>query len=1535
MASTRPIFTEMRDSDRGINTEEERPSVSSDPAQETASSTTSLTETRDSFQSSVYTAVLERKEREKLDQEELQPHLIKHSAESQSGNRSELPDPDLIFDPPVKDSTENTLHEVTSVSSLFSPELDAEGDHDFEYDAHGDTYPCQYCEHKFSTKHSLAHHINTHTTKNNQTLTFKCRYCAKPFGSQVGKRRHERRHENGSKGLKMPGMLAGTLFPTNSSGCNYSPISYSVTSPSPTIKISQNSHPSLNSGALSKDAGVGPDQSLVSEELGESKELYTCKYCNKAFGTHTNMRRHQRRIHERHLMPKGVRRKGIISQDIPSQQVQPGQNSGLLEASLHNSPQLIYVPSIDTDDEGELEDSMVDVSKNISENLSLYIDGKILSTSTVSNCEVIEVDSSSPALFGLDTVILNSTQISQALQIKTQPHHENELSVIDQSVPKRRTSTPPLLPAVKSEPDTVLSTASSSSASSQSPSLGGNIFSQPTETLAFQKEKSIYLSPKLKQLLQTHESQKRSLALITDRRKLTTPLSVTSLPAARGRFKRRTASPPTKIKKSLSATVDSSIVETGDSFPLMVPKVESNCTRLSWNVSSQNQRDCMSLSGKDWPVVVGGGSSCNQQPLDLSGVVGKQNCSVCKEPGESVLDLSIHHKNVIDHKTKSSLMFQSHIKRRKPNTSILEKVLMNEYSGLISAGEEGSPFLRSPGTHLSSGSASGMSPSSACSNLEHPPCESVSPPSLTPVTMNPSSPSSSSQASSTPPPPVLPSVPSPPPFSQFSDSVFPKWSPKPAYHIVGKMSEFPDVKESCPNFINLDDKDFDVTNQTAKKLPFTSDALSQISEHKIVHCNADSFSTSDTLLEDSNTESDLLTNINNVIVLHEKNIDFKGIKSTSFKVVPASPVHNVATDVFKKLQTTHPSVHLAPNLENLFSTSSSAGDSIIVLSADDASSDKKMIEDAVESTTNDEGDSSSKGPDKMQEGADTLEQDMFTKSFVCNVCEEHFYSIKQLSNHIIDHSAHWPFKCEFCVQLFQNAAALLKHRLSLHGVGKIYCCPICAKEFAFLCNLQQHQSDLHPGQSHAHSMVENGKLRPQNYTDPAQVNMEIKTLHSTSNTTIDVAPQDPCELLNCSSIKEEGDGDGDPTEELYTTIKIMASEAGKPKCPDVRLGINQHYPSFKPPPFPYHNRTPADSVASATNFTTHNIPQTFSTAIRCTKCGNSFDNMPELHKHILACANASDKRRYTPKKNPIPLRQIVTQPQNGICLPIVQASGGQNAFHRIGQTESLNFTQEVPPRIKKSALKKKKNQLVQKAICQKNKAATSVKKVSTQEEEQDVQACPYCSREFTYAASLAKHIACSCPQKPVAKKKNVAPKPQDKNRKFRSQSSASEIRQEGNLTLPVKPLGKTRSRSLELVEGEVTSGCSGKTDTLQICVKRRALNKDHSAPKNKKGRNSKPEPSVMTSSLTLASQPSEKMQSVRKAMVVKKKAVAKPQVQLKKEKHFLKRMWERVGGPVTRSLQIASATPSEEAKTEGPPISEPVSEEHKVPKKVT
>ncbi|XP_026117081.1 PR domain zinc finger protein 2-like isoform X2 [Carassius auratus] len=1521
-------IAEMRDSEEGINGEERSPSPS-ELQQENAASQSSYTENENPVQSHT----IDMNQREGLDEEnaeddgQLQQPQLNQSpqhpskAESVDGNEKSLLN--LFSGSPAEESSESPLCDTECISSLANPELEAEGD--FEDDPQGGTYPCQHCERHFSTKQGLERHAHIHTTSNHQTHTFKCRYCAKPFGSQVGRRRHERRHENGSKTLNRPGSLSGTTFLHSPTAPNDSATSGSASSPSHSVIMNtQNSPPQQTSDSLKKELGAESDRPFILNENGESKELHPCKYCNKAFGTHTNMRRHQRRIHERHLMPKGVRRKGMLLQDGSShqQQHEQGQPVSLLEKSPSASPPPIYVPSVESEDEGDREDCMVDISNNISENLSHYIDGKIPSTSTVSNCEFIEVDSSTAALFGLDALILSPKQ-TQTCPVK-------EVSCVAQTASKRRTTTPPLLPAVKMETETASSSSSLSSPSSQSSLLVGNIFSQSTETLAGQKEKTVYLSPKLKQLLQAPDGQKPAIGLITDGHRLTTPLSVTSLPTVQGKFKRRTASPPTTSQSSPPQINDSISLATGVSCSLKVPKIESHCMTHSWSLSSKDHGDAVSLTGKDWSPSRSGGNSCNQQPLDLSNSFSKNDNSVSKGSGEAVLDLSMNRKSPVDHEVKtSSATLMPHVKRKKPNTSILEKVLMNEYAGLNSPGDEGSNTLGSPDVLSSSESATCVGPSSPGSGSEHLPCESASPPSLTPMTINPSSPSSSSIASSTPPPPVLPTIPSPPPLSsphlQMSDAsspapfpvLSPKMSPK-ADNSFEEVSDSSALTELCHDRLNSIVNDSD---QTAEPL---DPAISPLPQDEKRHCTADSSSKSETLLEGSNHDSK---------PQFLRNADQAGSSRLKWDTASeTSQSHScegtLPQDLNNKTEGRHKSKSLLSTVQSTPKKESSPTFLSELHSPQKSSEvDKLVVEDimkkegAVDITTN--GSNTSPGtPPRNSDEFETPERETFVRNFVCNVCKEPFRSIKDLSGHIIEHASEWPFKCEFCVQLFGNATALLEHRSSFHGVGRIYICSICSKEFAFLCNLQQHQSDLHPSQSCTHTVVENGKLRPQNYTDPACVNVEKDAvLVSIAGATC----EDSSEECNgdTKKVEDEENGHEDPTEELYTTIKIMASEAGKPKGPDVRLGINQHYPSFKPPPFPYHNRTPDSSIASATNFTTHNIPQTFSTAIRCTKCGNSFDNMPELHKHILVCANASDKRRYTPKKNPIPLKQVVKQSPNGL-LNTTGESAGQNAFRRMGQPKRLNFNQDITSKAKLSALNKKKNQLVQKAISQKNKSAASVKKPTTrvkEEETHKLHACPYCSREFTYPASLNKHIACSCPQRPVAKKsKKGALTPQDKNRSLRSRATDPEVKQEPGSEPSAKALGKTRARSSEPVESELPPGSKGKAP--QVRTKRLSMHADNTAPQTKKVKKSNEQLTSITPALTddSSTRPQSKMQRskeviVKKEVVVKKEAVVK-MTPSKKEERFSTRSRERKGGPVTRSIQMASASAPLEVKTE-------------------
>lgn len=546
-------------------------------------------------------------------------------------------------------------------------------------------------------------------------------------------------------------------------------------------------------------------------------------------------------------------------------------------------------------------------------------------------------------------------------------------------------------------------------------------------------------------------------------------------------------------------------------------------------------------------------------------------------------------------------------------------------------------------------------------------------------------------------------------------------------------------------------------------------------------------------------------------------------------------------------------------------------------------------------------------------GGPSVVRETFSKSFVCNVCESPFLSIKDLSKHLSVHAEEWPFKCEFCVQLFKGKTDLSEHRLLLHGVGNIFVCSVCKKEFAFLCNLQQHQRDLHPDEECTHHEFESGTLRPQNFTDPSKARVEhMQNL-----------PKEPLE----TSREEELN---DSSEELYTTIKIMASGI-KTKDPDIRLGLNQHYPSFKPPPFQYHHRNPMGIGVTATNFTTHNIPQTFTTAIRCTKCGKGVDNMPELHKHILACASASDKKRYTPKKNPVPLKQTV-QPKNGV---VVLDNSGKNAFRRMGQPKRLSFNVELskmsPNKLKLSALKKK-NQLVQKAILQKNRSA---KQKTDPKDTSEVSShiCPYCDREFTYIGSLNKHAAFSCPKKPLSPSKrkvshsskkgsHASPASSDRNNSSnpRRRTADTEIKMQSTQA----PLGKTRARSSGPAQASLPSSSFRSRQNVKFAASVKSKKASSSSLRNSspirmakvtnvEGKKSKAV--AKSHSAQLSSKPSRNLH----LKVQKSKAVLQSKTALASKKRtdrFLVKSRERSGGPITRSLQLAAAADLSESRRE-------------------
>lgn len=1232
-------------------------------------------------------------------------------------------------------------------------DADLDPDYDLKINPEGNhqgscMFFCQQCQRRFTTKQGLERH--KHALSSCHTQIFKCRYCRKCFSTQFCRRRHERRHSNANR-------RTGVLI-TNPA--------QQVVGETQGMVSSQEEDPlALTSKPVSNSPVPDLEGRGDSDEFGETKCSFACKYCKKAFGTHTSLRRHERRIHERRLLPKGVRQKVVNSHEV---QV---QDSGGAPETSSNTQQ--------SDEVRQEEEYMVDISSNISENLSFYIDGKIISTSAVTNCEVMELNSAA-AVIGLDAIIVNPAQITQALKIESNDcNMTSDLS--GQSSGRRRTSTPPLLPQIKTEleSESILTTPSSAPEGT----LIGTVFPRTLETIVLQKEKTIYLSPKLKQLLQNQDSSKSSFSLISEGQKLCPPLSLTLLPATSSRFKRRTTSPPNSPQQSSAPMLKSTIVQETDSSAPKVPKIDSQCTSAVMSLSKKEEMETVNPATNSTETIQEvlpldcsasgtGGRSCNQQPLDLSSAVGKRDSEVL---ADCVLDLSMSRKSTESDST-GCLAFQTSVRRTKPNSSMLEKVLLSQYA-VVDVPTPADGILHSPlATDLAAMAVSEPIPANPESVMfELPP---ASPPALnsTPslpnsAALHTASPAQSLSATPEPTELFLPAQTSITnqelhPICSTAQSSSPVELKTPVELSVGNSLAAFNV--SLPNWLNS--APGSMTHALIPTAPtlslqgpqfLTDGSVCELAQRTLVIdsvLSPEAHLISPVLVNQSNISS--LSFSPNVVVIEYT----VALESSNATPVPQAnavhslfdktpPDHTEAQELqpSSQLQTANiePSVPELPEAGSVEAQDQVLNSSSTVESLENSvaavlPSLGPSVSEKVETTVEPAETSSSTDNLKVETSDISIQYNSMSeeqsslpplcKRFMCNACDELFQSMKGLSQHIGEHSDTWPYKCEFCVQLFESDTGLFEHRSSYHGIGKIYVCTICSKEFAFLCNLEQHHRDLHPGQECSHTEVENGKLRPENHN--CSVRGDIVTR---------VCPtKDEHSQSYQSAPKPEADNNSEnTTEELYTTIKIMASEGVKPKVTDVRLGINQHYPSFKPPPFPYHSRTTVGptTTTTATNFTTHNIPQTFSTTVRCTKCGRGFDNMPELHKHILACANASDKKRYTPKKNPIPLKQFA-KVQNGVLLPARGVNLRQNVSQKLGQPKKLHC-HESEAKTKLSTHSKRKSMWVQRG--------RPVGRKSSQEE-LEVYVCPHCSREFTYHASLKKHMAFSCPMKPICRK---------------------------------------------------------------------------------------------------------------------------------------------------------------------------------------
>ncbi|XP_077460213.1 PR domain zinc finger protein 2 [Stigmatopora argus] len=1247
-----------------------------------------------------------------------------HQSEYRDGEDLQQEDEDICQDKAVME------HDMPDIQGHFVRNV-----------SRGEAFACQHCETCFTSQQALERHIHSHflITSVPQTFTRK-------------------------KGKMASGLEFGLLQ------CDNIEPSYL-----------------LNPDAHLENSNARACNTVPLDE--QVYEHHPCSYCEKIFTTNANKQQHESTVHKQHLQIPLVEQSDAPHEEHLKQII--------IATSNHGAEISAEVLENEVDHTGNY---TVDVSSSISENLSLCLGGKIVSASTVSGYQAAEVHAACSTLIGLDALILDPTHLNLGLGIDSILSSQE---LLGQALAKRRTAAPPLLPQIQTELGSEMLVSSSSSEivasfiDSLLPTNTGSSFEAPNSS-------AVFLSPNLDQLQEMQEtllpdgqtacssvstvlgrfkrrtgspqssshhavtSDEETVTAKTDVDAATLPYIDTQFNPTVPQLANEKGNRIQRIEESHAAPVPAENWDpvTADkscsqqpldlSTTMLQNEVESSydaALDLSFQKRTLEESQLTSnllFSSED------NTNMCMQETAVLS--VGEQNISLatCEAPHLSDLTI-VTSSNMVD--------------------SVTEGIVYG--LSLPSGPQNSSPATLTP---------LGFPPTSPCTITFAPPTtHTVLPnaPSLITVLASPLSiPSPSNQPIQV----LAPNI-SPEPLVLCTENatnsshrnLTPAFAATNAANLV-TLAHPLDPLLNLPGQVFLTDHislnppiDED---HNMPEIPFTATAALNeplinsyniTSNTVLIECTISLESPGNvpaavTIQDDTELPLSTQMLVNHVeqqqiVSLHNTTVDPTHIMSSVDESVTLSASTSVMTDCPAEAEKPEPQSLKEDNLSSSTSVMTDcpvkAGEIEQCLEKDTLSSStllipdcpakaeepKQGLEDRSENADEEEPDSpesaveinsananSDENVEETKPASTThsdIEPQTFTKNFICNVCNVLFHSMKELGHHVGEHAEEWPYKCEFCVLLFDKSSTLLDHRSSLHGVDKTYMCSACPKAFVYLCNLKQHQEELHPAQQCTFTEEEKGKIRHQNYNYSTKVSKE-PSLPDASEKRIK---------------KEVNEGDM-TSDELFTTIKIMASEGGKLKVPDVRLGINQHYPSFKPPPFPYHNRSPAGSLASATNFTTHNIPQTFSTAIRCTKCGKSFDNMPELHKHILACASASDKRRYTPKKNPIPLRHFVKK-QNGV-LSLTNSENESNSSNRASQSNG-STTESSSVKVRLKLLNKRKQKLGQRVMPQRNKSLSN--KVSPSHKDEELFVCPHCSREFTMQRSRTKHMAV-CLKKP-------------------------------------------------------------------------------------------------------------------------------------------------------------------------------------------
>ncbi|XP_078696535.1 PR domain zinc finger protein 2-like isoform X1 [Branchiostoma floridae x Branchiostoma belcheri] len=319
--------------------------------------------------------------------------------------------------------------------------------------------------------------------------------------------------------------------------------------------------------------------------------------------------------------------------------------------------------------------------------------------------------------------------------------------------------------------------------------------------------------------------------------------------------------------------------------------------------------------------------------------------------------------------------------------------------------------------------------------------------------------------------------------------------------------------------------------------------------------------------------------------------------------------------------------------------------------------------------------------------------------FKCNVCHMPFKSMKDMNQHVSAHAKEWPFKCEFCIQLFKVSSELSQHRASLHGVSKTFMCSLCNREFGFLGNLQNHQRDVHPNMPCSYTVLQPGALRPQNFTDPSKSTPKKEELKR----------QTEFGSLMQSPKKDQLDGKGkiSPIKPVDTSQDIKRNFAGY-----AMNIINPENPFNRPPQL-------QTSV--------------YNSAIKCTKCGATFESMPNLHMHIIDCAEGK-------KSSPGPSPAKKGSPNKAAQGSLVKKLGGPRKLTD-GEMAAIKIKKKAK---NLSTMNQKRKKAQQFQISYDPKKYTGRRRLAT--EMLDLHKCPGCQKNFSHFSNLQRHLLV-CPGK--------------------------------------------------------------------------------------------------------------------------------------------------------------------------------------------